>query len=162
MRYHFYMFTPSPTLSPPPTLRCTAHMRNIYKWVKEKCVYLKIYGAFFLFLSHFLCYPRFSYRRYKTEKYISQSHTKPTHNITQIKSKFKRRTTEKQNTHTRKIRPYTQGNGTFRKKIEAHTYKLYAARKGCTQSHKIPTHARETTHTPATRLGADTQTCMQL
>lgn len=73
MRYHFYMFlTPLSTLLRAPTPPTHTYITP-FKWVKEKCVYLEPYDAcIFLFLLHFLCYSRFSYRRYKTEKYISK------------------------------------------------------------------------------------------
>lgn len=38
-------------------------------------------------------------------------------------------------------------NRAVQKKNKMHTYKLHAARKGCTQSHKILTLARDLTHT---------------
>lgn len=91
MRYHFYMMPP---LSIPFTILLPPPMHThkaSYKWVKEKCVYLKMYDAcVFLFPLHFLWYPRFSYRRYKTEKYISRQHSKFIFTTNIINSKFLR------------------------------------------------------------------------
>lgn len=123
MRYHFYMFSlPSPPLNPlnthPQDASSHTHEAS-YKWVKEKCVYLKTYDArVFLFLLHFLCYPRFSYRRYKTEKYISYIHNKITLNCYKIRPRIPSARPKKQSTHTWVVCSHTHGTAPFRKKIK--------------------------------------------
>lgn len=72
----------------------------------------------FLFFLHFLCYPRFSYRRYKTEKYISYKHANITYMHTAIQAKIVSTLPKKQSTHTRAVRSHTHWTAPFRKKIK--------------------------------------------
>lgn len=152
MRYHFYMFTPlhTPTL-PPPTPRCklTHTYVTSYKWVKEKCVYLKTYDArVFLFLLHFLCYPRFSYRRYKTEKYISYTHTIIILTPTKIEPKIPSAQPKKQSTHTWILHSHTHGTAPFRKKIKCTHINCMQLERDALRVIKY-SHRRETCRTHA-------------
>lgn len=104
----------------------------------------------FLFALHFLCYPRFSYRRYKTEKYISLPHTNLTSIAKTDKEKIACVLQKKQSTHVHILHTHTTSRP-FRKKIKCTHINRMQTERDALRVIKYQ-HRYRSTHTGTCRL----------